>query len=243
MEYKYIIIVIYIFMSLHPYLQNTMYINLDYRTDRKQHTEKQLTTLGISPIRLNATKMQNGAIGCSISHLRCIEHAKKENWPYIFVCEDDITFMNPELFLSKLKQFSDSKIEWDVLVVAGNTAPPFGESTDFCIRTFNVQSTTGYIVKHHYYDTIISNFRKGIQYFMKDPTNKREFAIDMYWKHLQNDKWYVLIPLSVYQYATYSDVENRNVDYRELMLDLEKKELIRRQQEMQKQMQLYNIKT
>jgi len=156
--------------------------------------------------------------------------AKKENWPHVFICEDDITFMNPALFMSKLAQFAESKIEWDVLIVSGNTAPPFGESTDFCIRTFNVQSTTGYIVQQHYYDTMIANFREGVQHLMKDPENKREFAIDMYWKRLQQvGRWYILIPLSVYQYSNYSDVENKNVDYSRLMLDLEKKELFRKQ--------------
>jgi GR25 family glycosyltransferase involved in LPS biosynthesis len=207
---------------------------LDYRTDRREHTENELRKIGItSPTRLSATQMKFGAVGCSMSHIRCLEMARKENWPHVFVCEDDITFMNPELFLSKLARFSESNIEWDVLVVAGNTAPPFGESTDFCIRTFNVQSTTGYIVQQHYYDTMIANFREGISKLMKDPENKREFAIDMYWKRLQqNGKWYVLIPLSVYQYSCYSDVENRNVDYSGLMLDLEKKELIEKMKKM-----------
>ena len=215
----------------HKYLQNTVYINLDYRIDRREHTQTELAKIGImTPTRLNATKMNYGAIGCSMSHIRCLEMAKKENWPHVFICEDDITFMNPALFMSKLAQFAESKIEWDVLIVSGNTAPPFGESTDFCIRTFNVQSTTGYIVQQHYYDTMIANFREGVQHLMKDPENKREFAIDMYWKRLQQvGRWYILIPLSVYQYSNYSDVENKNVDYSRLMLDLEKKELFRKQ--------------
>jgi len=224
---------------MHPYLKNTIYINLDHRTDRREHVEKEFAKLGIpNTNRLNATKMQYGAVGCSMSHIRCLEMAKKENWPFIFIAEDDITFMNPDLFLSKIAQFGESSIDWDVLIVAGNTAPPFGLATDFCIRTYNVQSTTGYIVQQHYYDTMIANFREGVAKLMKDPENKREFAIDMYWKRLQNSgKWYTLIPLSVYQYSTYSDVENRMVDYKGLMLDLEKKELIRMQQQQQQQQQ------
>jgi len=221
-------------------LEHTIYINIDYRTDRKEHVEKELAKIGVTGERLNATKMQYGAVGCSMSHIRCLERAKSENWPYVFICEDDITFMNPEMFLSKLDAFEKSTIEWDVIIVAGNTAPPFGPSTDFCIRTYNVQSTTGYIVCRHYYDIMIANFREGVQNLMKDPNNKREYAIDMYWKRLQQTgKWYTIIPLSVYQYETYSDVENRNVDYKGLMLDLEKKELMRMQKEyMEKQIKM-----
>lgn len=222
------------------YLENTIYINIDYRTDRKEHVEKELAKIGVTGERLNATKMQYGAVGCSMSHIRCLERAKSENWPYVFICEDDITFMNPELFLSKLDAFEKSAIEWDVIIVAGNTAPPFGPSTDFCIRTFNVQAATGYIVCRHYYDIMIANFREGVQQLMKDPNNKHEYAVDMYWKRLQQQgRWYTIIPLSVYQYETYSDIENRNVDYKHLMLDLEKKELIRMQKEyMEKQMKM-----
>jgi glycosyl transferase family 25 len=226
----------------HPYIKNTIYINLEHRTDRREHTEQEFAKMGISANRLNATRMQNGAIGCSISHIKCLEMAKKENWPFVFIAEDDITFMNPALFHSKLAQFSESAIDWDVLIIAGNTAPPFGASTDFCIRTHNVQSTTGYIVQQHYYDIMIANFREGVAKLMKDPENKREFAIDMFWKRLQQSgKWYVLIPLSVYQYSCYSDVENRVVDYKGLMLDLDKKELIRMQQQMQQMQQQQQI--
>ena len=206
-------------------LENVLYINLDYRTDRREHTEKEFEKLGISQnlVRMNASKTKHGAIGCSLSHIRCLEYAKQQNWPHVLICEDDITFMNPALFLSKLSEFSHSHLEYDMLVIAGNTAPPFGESTSFCIRTYNIQSTTGYIVQQGYYDTLIANFREGVGKLMADPTNKREYAIDMYWKRLQQTgRWYTLIPLSVYQYASYSDVEERNVDYKNLMLDLEK---------------------
>jgi len=222
------------------YLEHTIYINIDYRTDRKEHVEQELAKIGIEGERLNATKMKYGAVGCSMSHIRCLERAKSENWPYVFICEDDITFMNPELFLSKLDAFEKSGIEWDVIIVAGNTAPPFGPSTDFCIRTLNVQAATGYIVCRHYYDIMIANFREGVQNLMKDPNNKREYAVDMYWKRLQQlGRWYTIIPLSVYQYETYSDIENRNVDYKNLMLDLEKKELVRMQREfMEKQLHM-----
>ena len=217
--------------SKYSLLENILYINLDYRHDRREHTEKEFQkiyhpTWNMNITRISATATKNGAVGCSLSHIRCLEHAKKNEWPYVFVCEDDITFMNPTLFLEKLAEFSNSDIfkhaEWDVLVIAGNTAPPFGDSTSFCIRTYNVQSTTGYIVQRGYYDVLLANYREGVRKLMAEPDNKREYAIDMYWKKLQHGRWYTLIPLSVYQYASYSDVENREVDYKNLMLDLNK---------------------
>lgn len=236
--------------SKYSLLENILYINLDYRQDRREHTEKEFQKIShptgnMNITRISATATKNGAVGCSLSHIRCLEHAKKNGWPYVFVCEDDITFMNPTLFLEKLAEFSNSDIfkhaEWDVLVIAGNTAPPFGDSTSFCIRTYNVQSTTGYIVQQGYYDVLLANYREGARKLMAEPDNKREYAIDMYWKRLQHGRWYTLIPLSVYQYASYSDVENRDVDYKNLMLDLNKPWLYRQGAAAQQKMPLHFI--
>ena len=82
-------------------------------------------------------------------------------------------------------------------------------------------------MKKHYYDKLLANFREGLQGLIKEPENKQQYAIDMYWNRIQRfDKWFLIIPLSVVQLEGYSDVENRNVDYKHLMMDLEKKWLI-----------------
>ena len=64
-------------------LKNAIYINLESRKDRRQHVESQLTALktgmpNLVAERFNAIKhVTNGAIGCSMSHLRCIQIAKE----------------------------------------------------------------------------------------------------------------------------------------------------------------------
>jgi hypothetical protein len=118
-------------------------------------------------------------------------------------------------------------LQWDVLVVGGNTCPPFQYITDFCVRTYNVQTTTGYIVQNHYYDKLISNFKEGLQQLIREPHNKKIYSLDIYWKKLQmTDNWFMTIPLTVNQYYDYSDIEEKVVDYTQPMLDLEKKELL-----------------
>jgi hypothetical protein len=58
---------------------------------------------------------------------------------------------------------------------------------------------------------------------MANPENKREFAIDIYWKRLQGaDRWYIVLPLTVHQLEGYSDIEDRDTNYRDLMLDMDK---------------------
>ena len=46
-------------------IKNSFYINLEHRTDRREHVEKELDKIGIKATRFNAIKMTNGAIGCS----------------------------------------------------------------------------------------------------------------------------------------------------------------------------------
>ena len=81
--------------------KNTLFINLEHRTDRLQHALDEFKKLGINSERVNAVKMKNGAIGCTMSHIKCIELAKSRDWEQVFICEDDITFLEPELLKKK----------------------------------------------------------------------------------------------------------------------------------------------
>ena len=87
----------------------TLYINLDHRTDRKDHLLLEMGKIGsVNPERFSAIKMAMGNIGCTLSHIRCIELAKARDWPYVFICEDDITFTDPLVFLTSLERFFTS---------------------------------------------------------------------------------------------------------------------------------------
>ena len=52
--------------------------------------------------------------------------------------------------------------------------------------------------------------------------------IDVWWTHLQiKDKWLLLVPLSVSQYPLYSNIENKETNYHNVMLTLVKHRLKR----------------
>ena len=211
-------------------LKNTLYINLEHRKDRLEHITKQMNMMGINAERVNAVKMNLGAVGCTMSHIKCLELAKQRDYEYVFICEDDITFRNPDLFKRNLQRFYDNDdINWDLLIIGGNNVPPFHQVTEYCARVFYCQTTTGYVVKKHYYDTLLKNFRESANGLIREPHNPSTYALDMYWKRLQlQDFWYMITPPTVTQYESYSDIENRSVNYENMMLDMEKPWLIRR---------------
>jgi GR25 family glycosyltransferase involved in LPS biosynthesis len=228
-------------------IKHAFYINLASRPDRKEHVEKQLQTIGIQAERFNAINLSNGAIGCSMSHLKCLEIAKKEGWSHLLIVEDDIKFLKPELFKSQLNNFLSTHSSWDVILIAGNNFPPYQAIDDTCIKVATCQTTTGYIVNGHYFDILIDNFRRGIKKLVENPEKHTLYAIDKYWFHLQKkDNWYLIIPLSVTQREDYSDIEKRSTNYAKIMLDIDKEDYFKRQMEarqiLEKQNQLMKAK-
>jgi glycosyl transferase family 25 len=205
-------------------ITHAFYINLESRPDRKIHVENELKKVGIKAERFNAIKMQNGAIGCSMSHLKCLQIAKEKGWKNLLIIEDDIEFTNPGLFKKKFDKFLKTQGKWDVVLLAGNNMPPYEEVGDYCVKISRCQTTTGYMVNGHYFDTLIENIKTGIQLLMREPQNHRMYAVDKYWFQLQQkDNWYLITPLTVIQKQNYSDIENRVTNYSNVMLDLDKK--------------------
>lgn len=213
-------------------IKHAYYINLDARTDRKFHIEKQMNIVGIPVQRFKAIKLPNGALGCSMSHLKLLEIAKENNWPHILIVEDDVLFTDPSLFVKQFNLFLQNHKDFDVALISGNNVPPYTAIDDSCVQVYQCQTTTGYMVQNHYFDRLINNYREGITKLMNEPNNRFSYAIDKYWFHLQKvDKWYLIVPLSVTQREDYSDIEKRPTNYSRAMLDLNKEAFVQWQME------------
>lgn len=211
------------------------YINLDHRTDRREEVEGELRTLGLlgTASRFSAIKLKDGRIGCTMSHLKCLQQAKENNLPHLMLVEDDIHFLNPKVFVDGLNKFLASGVQWDVILIAGNNIPPYTRIDESAVKVTSCQTTTGYIVNGHYFDTLIENMRDGMQKLMREPTNHFQYAVDKYWFQLQKqDNWVLITPLSVTQRRGYSDIEKRETDFTRAMVDLDKVQLMRRFAEM-----------
>jgi len=210
-------------------ITNAFYINLEHRTDRKAHVENELNNIGIKATRFNAIKMENGAIGCSMSHLKLLENAKKNQLNHILIVEDDITFLDPLLFKTQIQKFFElHNNNWDVILFAGNNMPPFEVIDDTCVKVNRCQTTTGYLVNGHYINVLITNIKMGLTHLINKPNESVKYAIDKFWFILQNNsKWYLITPLTVVQREDYSDIEKRITNYQPLMQDLDKAELFK----------------
>ena len=209
-------------------IRHCFYINLARRLDRRQHAEQQLRNILLNPNcvqRFHAVEnTANGAIGCTMSHIRCLMEAKLHGFPHVLICEDDILFTDP----LKFRQYFEGCMHdintnaggnWDVIILAGAVRKLQGAIGPHCAQVEACQTTTGYLVNAHYYDTLIYNFTHGLAQLMANPSQHRHFALDIYWMHLQaTDRWFIVMPLSVIQRNDYSDIEKKQANYKKCML-------------------------
>ena len=196
------------------------YINLDCRPDRDTLCRDQLSQIGIdSPKRFSGFKTTDGIVGCGMSHLTILKDAKAKKFPYILICEDDIVFGSSKILKTKIDKLQND--EWDMLLLGGNMFHPWSDHSEDAYRIHKCFTTTAYIIREHYYDTLINCWQEALEKLVK--TKNRNYSLDVAWFPLQQrDTWLLVKPLQVHQRAGYSDIENKNTDYKDLMLSLKK---------------------
>lgn len=189
------------------FVDKVVYINLKKRPDRNEHMKKMTSVFGDKVIRFEGIEDSPGYLGCARSHIGVLELAIQENWKNVLVLEDDAEWNDLEQNYKRLERLST--LDYDVLLLGGVAVVK--DTTD---RVYSSQTATSYLIQNHYYQTLLSNFKQA--YIGLKQRGYGAFAIDQYWKQLQQiDKWYIVsYPSMVYQRPDYSDIENAYVDYR-----------------------------
>lgn len=232
-------------MSVNSVVEHVLYINLNERTDRRKEILAELTKLNLlsKADRFNAIKTPNGRIGCSLSHLKCLQLAKERQYRNVLIVEDDALFINIPLLQTQFatawqdimaqgqeqrQEQEPSSSHWDVIIFAGNNIPPYVKKSNAHIQVSRCQTSACYLVNATYYDTLIENLKDGVAQLMKFPEKHSLYALDRYWFSIQQrDRWYLITPMTVIQRPGYSDIEKCKTNYTNLMLDLDKKYLFK----------------
>jgi GR25 family glycosyltransferase involved in LPS biosynthesis len=197
-----------------------LYINLDHRTDRKEHLLTELQKWGVPPStihRISAIQRTPGCLGCGLSHIKALTEAYSHSeWKTVLILEDDFTFRyNSSEINASIHQLLTSQSFFDIGLLSYN--PNYIKYSDTTIPSIKKvlfsQTTSSYIIKRHYIPVLLQNMKEAT-YDMERFGKRHDNCIDIYWTKLQpNGDWYALFPAIGYQYDNYSDIEGRITAY------------------------------
>lgn len=195
------------------------YINLDHRKDRLHHIQKELNKTNIEMHKIqkiSGVVAKFGSLGCSKSHYLALEMFinSKENNCIIF--EDDFSFTENQSAINLLiNRVFNELIEFDVVMLSANI---FGiaEKTqfNFVTKIIDAQTTSGYAVNKKFAPKLLNNLNESITSLENLGHSTHELVYDQYWKKLQpSSNWYCLKPKIGKQMKSYSNIEQKDVDY------------------------------
>jgi len=193
------------------FVDHVVYINLDHRTDRWEQILAELAP-HFPPekvTRFSAIRRDNGALGCTESHIAVLEMAKAAGWKNVLILEDDAMWIaeNFEEAYATLERLAAGA--YDTIMLSSACARWYIGS----LKLISAQTASAYLVNSSYYDTLLSNFRESKDLFEVSNDGPKH-AHDQYWKRLQQrDNWFVVIPSLMKQRPGYSDIERKVVDY------------------------------
>ena len=213
-------------------LYGPLVINLDRRTDRLAEITSEFERLNLKFKRIPAsTGNGNGVLGCLESHCICLEEFLETNEETLMVCEDDALFKCTREELDRhVREFLSDEAQVLCLGFVARKQEPYSNTF---LRTKQVQTTACYIIKRVTAITLLTLWRKLIllikengdknpnNWLAKDMSQIPDLAViwniysaDQAWVLIQQDTVF-LIPRKhlVIQRASFSDIENRFVNY------------------------------
>jgi glycosyl transferase family 25 len=204
-----------------PFIDAIIYINLEHRTDRKEHCLNEIKKIDpdlSKTHRINAIYNQNGAIGCIASHIKALElFLENTAWRSVLILEDDFTFISDSsTTIHKLISYMFNSLPfYNVILLCYGKHNLKYEATGIngIHRILSAQTASGYIVNKNYLMTLLYNFRWAYNNMIKHGY-RDEWCTDQSWKTLMPlANWYAYVDRIGCQYNNYSDIEKKEVAY------------------------------
>lgn len=191
------------------FIDKIMYINLDHRIDRRASIERQLSVFSPNKVERFSAIYQpaSGFVGCAQSHIRVLEIAIENKYKNILIVEDDMLWNSLDDNYCIFQYLATTK-KFDVIVLGGSKANYDKET----LKVTQVEAPVAYLVNNHYFATLLENYKKGLDIFLRYPYPPA-FCLDQYCKSLQPiHNWYIVRPCLCYQGNDFSDIENTIVN-------------------------------
>lgn len=199
------------------------FINLDHRKDRLENIQRQVLPFlepHVNSVhRISATKHQNGAKGCTRSHIKTLDFALNSGFEHTLILEDDASIGSDEkqtLIDECMRAFDEVKASYDVFVlgsVSGERVVIPHPDPNSLVATLVLSGGCHAYIVHRSYIPVLKAVYVYAEKNLWDTNvyrNYRVFAMDQLHKYLQMDhKWYMPKKNTVLQLPSFSDIDNQ----------------------------------
>jgi len=196
------------------YIDKIIYINLDYRTDRKKEIEDEFKKFNIPEdkiIRMSAIIHPDPGVGCNLSHAKALTLANELNLENVLILEDDCNFK--ELFHSNLEYFFCNIQDYDTLLLCmcNGKSEKIDDVLSYCLESSN---GCAYLVNKNMFLTLANEFEQAS--ILLDQTKCHWiYQNDQIWKKFMTcKKWFCFNQHIAYQRKSFSDL-SKTIVFRE----------------------------
>lgn len=209
-------------MKITDFFDKTYCVNLDRRTDRWADSTNEFKKFNLNgierfsavdgkstPIKLKNKKVNKSEIALVLTNIKIIERAKKEGLKSILILEDDVEFTDEVTNVSEYFKFLPN--DWDMIYFGGNHNIGIEEATPKIInekvcKLYHTYTTHCVGIKHTAFDIILDNLKQLSQ------------QLDVVYCDLQKQmNVYSFYPMIASQRIGFSDIQERDVDYKEFI--------------------------
>lgn len=183
------------------------YINLVHRQDRAIEFQNEMHVLAIEPHQVLASvDPRGGFMGCTTSHLRALQMGLASGHRYVGVFEDDFMLVTKKDVKQLINQFWHKFPKANVLMLQLNPISTSRAPGMIGVQRVNqALSTAGYIVARDYIATMIASLKLSL--FHQRPCGVGFCALQ------KRHNWYTFHPPVGKQRPSFSDIEQRHVNY------------------------------
>lgn len=201
------------------YFDKILLINLPHRVERFEATTAELLKHNIPFEVIPAIKdEESGARGLHKTLFSVLERAKAEDWGNILILEDDCVFIeNPNQCLDVMIQ-ELKYLDWDLFYLGGNVNSGFVRvpKCDYLLRCGMIISTHALAYSKQGWKLMLEEMRR---IKMANVVNVEPIDLTLTRVIQPRNKTYIANPLLCVQRPGWSDVENRDTDYKHLIQD------------------------
>lgn len=188
-------------------------INLDHRTDRWEHAQKEFEKLGIKDRvkRFSAIKHNDGRIGLIKSNLEIVKEASKKNLKNVLIFEDDVKFIwYNEPIETLTKSIEQLTGKWNMFYLGANTHQPLIKTNkENLVMLKNAFATQSICFNNNVFDMFINYADK-----INKISSTNEILDVWISKNIQERGIvYMTNPILTTQMESFSDIEGREVNY------------------------------